>query len=456
MTTQNLQAAIEKTGNPVEVLRNATSRPFTFPVTPEFTNWRSEQASWKDSCALLDQSHHMADLFVSGPDATKFFTWIGTNSASAYQVGRAKQLVAVNHDGFVIGDGILFHLGENSFDLVALPMLSDWVEYNIRTGDWDVSLERDDHSLIRKGDPKLFRYELQGPNALKIIEKVTGQPAPELKFFHMGEVEIAGGKVGVLRHGMAGQPGFELWGPWAQAATVHAALLADGAEFGITQVGAKGYSSANLGSGWVPSPPPAIFQPELKPYREWLELSKAGSLGGSFFSSDISDYYLTPYDIGLGRSVSFDHEFLGKEALQQHAENQRRTKVTLVWNDDDVTRALGSVLGDDELPAKYIELPKSRYALYQTDQVLKDGQLVGLSLDVGYLANERVFLSLATIAKEFAATGTEVTVVWGEDPVSRKAQVEPHRQVEIRATVAPAPYYDYARGGYRASSPTQP
>ena len=55
------------------MLRSAKSRPFTFPVTPEFTNWRSEQASWRDSCALLDQAHHTADLFVSGPDATRFF-----------------------------------------------------------------------------------------------------------------------------------------------------------------------------------------------------------------------------------------------------------------------------------------------------------------------------------------------------------------------------------------------
>ena len=449
MASGSLQEAIDKVGNPVEVLRNAVSRPFTFPVTPEFTNWRSEQRSWQDSCALLDQSHHMADLFVSGPDATAFFTWIGTNSAASYQVGRAKQLVAVNHDGYVIGDGILFHLGENEFDLVALPMLSDWVEYNIETGKWNLTLERDDHSLIRKGDPKLYRYELQGPKALAIIEKVTGKPAPEIKFFHMGEIEIAGKKVGVLRHGMAGQPGFELWGPWKDAELIRSILLEQGAEFGITQVGAKGYSSSNLGSGWVPSPPPAIFQPELKEYRKWLGLSKSGSMGGSFYSDNIEDYYVTPFDIGLGRSVSFDHDFLGKEALQRHADNQKRTKVTLVWNEEDVKNAMGSILDKDQLPAKYIELPKSRYALYQTDRVLDGDKTVGISLDVGYLANEKVFLSLATIDLDYAKTGTEVTVLWGEDPNSRKGQVEQHRQVKIRATIAPAPYYEYARGGYR-------
>ena len=44
--------------------------------------------------------------------------------------------------------------------------------------------------------------------------------------------------------------------------------------------------------------------------------------------------------------------------------------------------------------------------------------------------------------------GTEVTVVWGEHPVSAKPAVEEHRQVQIRAVVAPAPYD--ARDTYRA------
>ena len=50
----------------------------------------------------------------------------------------------------------------------------------------------------------------------------------------------------------------------------------------------------------------------------------------------------------------------------------------------------------------------------------------------------------------YAEPGTEVEVVWGEEPISHKPAVEPHRQVEIRATVAPAPYLAFARENYRA------
>lgn len=450
MATESLQAAIDKVGDPVEFMRNVTARAFTFPVQPEFTNWRSEQHSWLDTCALLDQSHHMCDLFISGPDATKLLTYIATNSAATYTVNRAKHLVAVNHDGYVIGDAILFHMGENEFNLVGVSVLIDWIQFNAETGNWDVKLERDDNSVVRaKGDPKLFRYELQGPNALKIFEKVTGKPAPELKFFHMGEAEIAGVKVGLLRHGMAGQPGYEIFGDYKDGEKVRAKLLEDGAEFGIVPCGAKAYSSSNLANGWVPTPPPAIFEPELKAFREWQPATRSGSFGGSFYGKKPSDYYVTPWEIGLERSVSFDHDFIGKEALQKLAEQPQRTRVTLVWNADDVAAAVGTLFDHENVPAKYIEFPKSRYAYYQTDEVLVDGKQIGMSLDVGYLASEQAFLSLATIDPKYAETGTEVTVVWGENPRSGKAIVEDHRQVTIRAKVAPAPFHDYARAGYR-------
>lgn len=60
MTSESLATAIARVGNPVELLRNAAARAPTFPVTPEFTNWRSEQRAWAESCALLDQSHREA------------------------------------------------------------------------------------------------------------------------------------------------------------------------------------------------------------------------------------------------------------------------------------------------------------------------------------------------------------------------------------------------------------
>ena len=451
MGIESLQAAITRAGSAVELLRGSTARPHVFPVAPEFTNWRSEQQAWRSSCALLDQSHHMTDLFIGGPDALRLLSDFGVNSFANFAPGMAKQYVAVNADGYLIGDAILFYLSGDVLNLVGHPTVANWLEFSARAGRYDVTLERDDNSHVRLSEPpRLYRYELQGPTAGPLVAKLTGAPLPDVKFFGMTEFAIAGHRVQALRHGMAGQPGFELFGPWADGDDVLRAILTAGEEFGLVRAGAKAYSTANLESGWIPTAVPAIFGPEMTAYREWLDATALGSLGGSVDSADIADYYVTPYDVGYGRTVKFDHDFLGREALERVAGGPHRVKVTLVWNPDDVAAAFRS-LCEPGTPAKYLELPKARYAFFQVDRVLHDGSAVGLSLDLGYIANEQAFVSLATVDAAVSEPGTEVTVLWGEEPNSGKPAVERHRQVAVRATVAPAPFVREVRDSYRKS-----
>jgi glycine cleavage system aminomethyltransferase T len=450
MGSMSLEAAIQRVGSPVELLRQSTTRPHAFPVAPEFTNWRTEQNAWRTSCVLFDQSHHMSDLFVSGPDALRLLSDFGVNTFANFGPGKAKQYVTVNADGQFIGDAILFHLEDDLFDVVGHPTVANWLQYNAETGDYQVTLERDDNSVDRPAGtpPKLYRYELQGPTAGPIVAKLTGAPLPDVKFFNMTDFRVAGHRVRALRHGMAGQPGFEFFGPWAEGDDVLAAILAAGAEFGLMRAGAKAYSTSNLESGWIPTAVPAIFGPEMRAYREWLSASALGSLGGSMDSADITDYYVTPYDIGYGRTVKFDHDFVGRAALERVAEAGHRSKVTLVWNPDDLALAYRS-LCEAGTPAKFIEMPKARYAFFQVDKVLWNGTTAGMSLDLGYIANEHAFVSLATVDAAASRPGAEVTVLWGERPNSGKPVVERHRQVGIRATVAPAPYVQEVRNSYR-------
>jgi vanillate/3-O-methylgallate O-demethylase len=451
MELESLETAIRRAGTPVTLLRNSSVRPHTFPVAPEFTNWRSEQKAWRSSCVLFDQSHHMTDLYLRGKDALKLLSDFGVNTFANFAPGKAKQYVAVNQDGNLIGDAILFRLADDEFDVVGHPTVPNWLQYNAETGGYDVDIERDENSYDRpSGPPAAYRYEVQGPAAYQLIEKVTGEPVPDVKFFSMTELTIAGHRVRALRHGMAGQPGLEIFGPWAEGEDVLAAILEAGTEFGLVRAGAKAYSTANLESGWIPTVVPAIFGPEMRGYREWLDVNAIGSLGGSMDSADIADYYVTPYDVGYGRNVKLDHDFLGRDALERIAAEPSRNKVTLVWNPDDVAAVFRS-LCEPGVPAKHIELPKARYAFFHVDTVLRGGAQVGMSLDVGYIATEQAFVSLATVDDAAAEPGTEVSVLWGEEPNSAKPAIERHRQVEIRATVEPAPYIQKIRDSYRAS-----
>ncbi len=455
MSYRNLEDALQAAGSPVEMLRHSQIGPYAFPVVrPEFTNWRDEQRAWRETCALFDQSHHMTDLYLEGPDALRLLSDLGVNSFKSFKVDQAKQFVACNHDGYVIGDAILFYLAENRFNLVGRPPAHNWVQYHLETGGYSASAERDERSAVNQGRRKGYRYQVQGPHALAVMAKVTGRTVPDIRFFTMDVFTIAGRNVRALRHGMVGQPGWEIFGPWEEGDDVRNAIVEAGQEFGIRQVGSRAYPTTCLESGWIPSPLPAVYAGDtMKAYRQWLSgtsYEATASLGGSYYSSNISDYYLTPYELGYGSIVKFDHDFIGRAAVEKMAASPQRKKVTLVWNGGDIARVFTSLFDDGGDIDKYIDLPLANYSTLPYDKVLEDGKTVGISTYTGYTYNERAMVSLAMVGAEHSQPGTEVSVVWGEEGRgSSKPTVERHAQVEIRATVAPVPISDVARVAYR-------
>jgi vanillate/3-O-methylgallate O-demethylase len=453
MTHRSLEDKLQESGSAVELARNSQLGPYVYPAVPaEFTNWRDEQAAWRETSALFDQSHHMTDLDVEGPDVLRLFSDLGVNTFANFAVDKAKQFVACNHEGFVIGDAILFFLEENRVRLVGRPSAHNWVQYHAETGDYDVRVERDERTVANpSGRRKLYRFQVQGPTALDVLRKANGGSLPEIKFFNMGELTLGGHKVRALHHGMSGVPGLELFGPWEEREDVRGAIVEAGEGFGLHQVGSRAYATNTLESGWIPSPLPAIFTgDELEPYRKWLPADwyeGTGSLGGSFVSADIEDYYLTPWDLGYGSFVRFDHDFVGREALEGKAESPTRRKVTLAWNGEDVARAMGTLFETGD-PAKYIDLPLSNYATWPYDRLTVDDEVVGVSTFSGYSFNERSMLSLA-IVDDDVAIGDEVILLWGEeDGGTDRPVVERHAQVEIRAVVSPCPYSEVARTQY--------
>ena len=466
MTEQSLEDVLAAADNPVELLRNSQTGPNAYPGVPaEFTNWRDEVQAWQRTCVLFNQSYHMADLAVEGPDALRLLSDLAVNSFAGFAVDRAKHLVPCTPDGYVIGDVILFALGEASYNLVGRSPALNWVGYHAETGDYDVRVELDQRTALRSdGRRRSYRFQVQGPNAMLVIEKALGRTPPELRFFTMTTVEIAGKPVRALRHGMVGQPGWELFGPWDDGEAVRAALLEAGEELGLRQVGGRAYSCNTLESGWIPSPLPAVYSGHaLRAYREWLPASgyeANASIGGSFVSNRIEDYYFTPWDLGYGSYVKFDHDFVGRDALERMAGEEHRQKVTLALDDDDVARTVATMLGPGER-AKFVDWPSAVYSMHPYDRVTVDGETVGISTWIGYSANEGKMLTLAVVDPGYAEPGTEVALVWGEeDGGTRKPTVEPHVQTEIRAVVSPVPYVEsvrtsYAPGGWRAAQATR-
>jgi len=444
------------------MLRNSKIGMYVYPVVaPEFTNWRDEQGAWRDHAVLFDQSHHMDELIVEGPDAEAFLSYVGINGFTNFDLNRAKHFVPVTPAGHVIGDMIIFRERIDKFILVGRAPTANWVRFQAAYGEWKVRLLHDPRSNSRPDGERIlrthYRFQIQGPNAPAIFERINGGPVPDIKFFHVNEINVGSKKVQALRHGMAGAPGLEIWGPYADKHYIQSTILQAARDIGVNlvQVGSRAYSTNTLESGWIPSPLPGIYTGGgmIAEYRDWLgadSYEAAGSIGGSYVSDDISDYYVNPFELGYGFYIGWKKDdFIGKDALTKMKDGPNRKKVTFEWNKEDVLKIIASGL-EQGTPFKWIDFPQPNYASSSADMVMQGDKMMGMSMFNGYSWNERCFLSLGVVDQS-VEVGDVLTMKWGEPEQTGKTSTETHKQTEIRVRVSDTPYAKDARENYADS-----
>ncbi len=196
------------------VLRDAVLRQPTQFVAPEFTNWREEQMACRTSVAFYDQSFHMTTTFIRGKDAVPLMNHLCANSFATFGVDRSRHTVMCSPEGYLIGDGILYCLAPDELALVGRQAGHNWVRFNAQTGNWNVELEEDEFMADNpNGRRTFYRYQVEGPHAPALMEQLTGAPMPKVPKLHLMHVTIAGHSVTAMQHTMAGNPGWELFGP---------------------------------------------------------------------------------------------------------------------------------------------------------------------------------------------------------------------------------------------------
>lgn len=463
MAVSSLQAKMDESGNPVQMLRNSKVGMYVYPVVaPEFTNWRDEQRAWRESAVLFDQTHHMDELIVEGPDAEAFLAQHGINSFANFGLNRAKHYVPVTPAGHVVGDHIIFREREDKYILVGRAPTANWLKFCAAVGKWSVRIIHDPRSDSRPNGERVlrthYRYQIQGPEANKIFEKMNGGPIQDVKFFHVDWINVGSKKVQALRHGMAGAPGLEIWGPYADKEYIHSVIMQAAVDAGVDmhEVGSRAYSTNTLESGWIPSPLPGIYTGDgmVAEYRQWLgadAYEANGAIGGSFVSDNIEDYYVTPFELGYDFYIGWKKDdFVGKAALEKMKGQNNRKKVTFEWNAEDVVNVIASAFKPGEDHYKWIDFPQPNYASSSADMVMRDGKMVGMSMFNGYSYNERCMLSLGVVNHD-VQVGDILTMKWGEPETTGKTSAEKHKQAEIRVRVSETPYSAEARDNYSDS-----
>ncbi len=465
MSLKNLDQWVKEQENLVESFRKQGGYyEGHFPVVPnEQTNWIDEVRAIAETAALADLSHHMTSLRLTGPDVVRLLKRLCVNDFDNFEIGKAKQIVMCNHEGYHMGDGPLLRLGDEEFYAPGMHA-TKWIQYNIETGDYDVTAEIEPPTSLLPGDPEKHVLQLQGPNAYDILDELTDDDFRNIGFYRFEEIELAGYETIALGHGMSPEAGFEFIGSFENYDGLIEAIVEVGEDYGLKRLGSRTYVSNSVRVGWVPPHPRPVYDlDEMEGYRQWADgekeekygkwgtseepLEATFSLEGSFESNDVRDYYLRSIELGYGKLVDLDHDFIGKAAIEAEIENPERELVSLIWDNEDVHRINNSLFGEGDNHKFMNNLPRIGWARQAYDEVLKDDESIGISHSRSFQWDIRQMTSLAVLDTEYTEPGTEVTVVWGEPGgESPNPTIEKHVQTDISATVQPPRYTGDKRG----------
>ncbi len=367
---------------------------------------------------------------VYGPEAAAFLNLVCVNrDFAAMEPGSSKHALICNEKGQMLADGVVI---KREGDGYRTYWMAPVLEYFLLVSGLDVKGEYCQDEYF---------FQIDGPKSLEILEKACQCDLHDIKFARNKRVAICGTDMTVHRLGMSGALAYEVHGAAKDAETAYTRIREVLEEFGGKPLGVRNYSILNHTPAGYPNQFQHYAYPLLTGDPGLAEFAKKHCFMLPLAGSAVEDaeiFHVTPYDVGWGYLVNFDHDFMGREALMKIRENPRKKPVTLEWNTEDVgdvfmSQFRGRGVEPYEAIETYHTLSDASRISIHGDLVLADGKKIGFASGRTYAFHERRMISLAFIDKEYAMEGKELTVLWGTPDRPQK---------KIRATVARFPYYN--------------
>lgn len=281
------------------VEHNARLVPFAgWEMPVQYTSILDEHRAVREAAGLFDVSH-MGEVRIHGADARAFLNQLVTNNVERLSVGKAIYTVMCYEDGGVVDDLIIYQVGDEEYFLcVNASNVAKDIE-------WIIGQAVGFDCLIDDVSEEFGQLALQGPKAMEIFRKASGQDLSSLKRFHFIQGSFMESSAIVSRTGYTGEDGVELYLPAGETARVANRILETGKELGLHLVG--------LGA------------------RDSLRLEAGYPLYGHEISAEID-----PLSGGLGWVVKFQKAspFTGKEALAGKLEAGLQQQVVFFRMDD--------------------------------------------------------------------------------------------------------------------------
>ncbi len=350
----------------------------------------------REATAVIDVSP-LYKYRITGPDAIRLADRVITRDATKLKVGQVYYTPWCDEHGKVIDDGTVHRVGEHELRWTAADPQYRWLALNA------ARLE----VAIEDVTEQVAALAVQGPFSRAVLEAATGGDLADLRYFRRRPATIAGVSIDLSRTGYTGDLGYELWIPAARAEAVWDALLAAGKAWAIRPAGMLALDVVRLEAGLI------LLEVDYTSARHAMN----------------PEQHYSPFELGLGRLVSFDKaEYVGRRALQteQAQGGPARRLVGLILDWYDIER-----LYDEQGLPPSISPAVDRSPV----PVFADDRPVGKATSHGWSPILKQAIALASVPPRHARLGSRLQVEW---------TVEGHRG-RVNATVVELPFLDLDR-----------
>ena len=354
----------------------------------------------REAAAVIDVSP-LYKYRLTGPDAIRLADRVITRDATKLKVGQVYYTPWCDEHGKLVDDGTVHRVAEQELRWTAADPQYRWLHQN--AAGLDVDIEDVTESVAA--------LALQGPLSRAVLEAVTRQDFGDLRYFRRRPAKVRAGRrliaIDVSRTGYTGDLGYELWIPADDAAAVWDAVFKAGHAYAIRPAGMLALDVTRLEAGLI------LLEVDYTSARHAMN----------------PEQNYSPFEVGLGRLVSFDKaDYVGRRALQaeQAAGGPARRLVGLILDWYDIER-----LYDEQGLPPMISPSVDRTHV----PVFADGRQVGKATSHGWSPILKQAIALASVPPRYERIGSRLEVEWTVEG----------RRGRVKATVVELPFLDLER-----------
>ncbi len=214
---------------------------FYMPV--QFEGVTVEHETVRNALGVFDVSH-MGEIWVEGLKALDLIQWVSSNDAAVLTDGKVQYTCFPNDKGGIVDDFLVYRFNAEKYLLVvnAANIEKDWAWINKQNEKFSAKLSN--------ASDEISQLAVQGPLALKAMQKLTDEDVENMPFFTFKEMRFAGADDVIFSTtGYTGSGGCEIYFRNADGLKIYEAVLEAGKEFGIKPIGLAARDTLRLEAG---------------------------------------------------------------------------------------------------------------------------------------------------------------------------------------------------------------